>query len=115
MPVDDLLEALRQRHNGDMSALLEELDALRDRVRVYETRSSDRYARNVGKTVKEVRIYGAFAVCTGCGEVYPFSAFGVLVDKDGLMRNQPQCKPCRGVAWNRYEASKLDEDDIAAK
>jgi len=34
--------------------------------------------------------------CTDCKEWKPAKEFGLRKTKDGVVRNQPQCKPCRG-------------------
>lgn len=107
--IDDLLEKLRARHVSEIATLTAENEDLKARLAAYETRSADRLVR----TVREIRIYGAYSVCTKCSTAHPLSSFGLLLDKAGLVRNQPQCPKCRDLAWQASEqkARKRDERD----
>lgn len=44
-----------------------------------------------------VVLTGAQFTCTGCGKTKNASEFGLRNMPDGKVRNQPQCKSCRGM------------------
>ena len=37
-----------------------------------------------------------YAVCTNCFKLKPILDFGLRTMSNGTVRNQPQCKECRG-------------------
>lgn len=49
--------------------------------------------------INEVVLHDLYGVCSKCGKMKPLSDFGLLTDKHGnCVRNQPQCRECRGGA-----------------
>lgn len=46
----------------------------------------------------EARESGLFCKCSRCRRVLAFKNFGVRQMPNGVVRNQPQCKRCRGRA-----------------
>jgi hypothetical protein len=53
-----------------------------------------RYASAGGEVT--VILIGCQFLCTACEQWKPGGEFGLRRMQDGSIRNQPQCKPCRG-------------------
>jgi len=60
-----------------------------------EEMSKDTMEYVVKKPVTKVVLIDALIRCTSCGGYKPASEVGFRRMKDGVLRNQPQCKACR--------------------
>jgi hypothetical protein len=69
-----------------------------DQLRLDGAPERDRltHAVKVKGEVVQVILTGASFECTKCGAVKPGSEFGLRVMPGAIIRNQPQCIPCRG-------------------
>ena len=56
---------------------------------------SDRYDYTSHDGTVTVTLYDAAFTCTKCRKIKPASEVGLRKMKDGVVRNQPQCKSCR--------------------
>lgn len=60
-----------------------------------EKMPKDSMEYKVSKPVTKVVLIDALIRCTLCGGYKPASEVGFRRTKDGVLRNQPQCKACR--------------------